>query len=154
MKRQHVFLILFICALAAGSNVLWDRYAPVPDTTITIGNQQFTLETANTHAKRMRGLMYRRDLAECGGMVFFFPKAQILRFWMHNTPTPLWIAFVSEDRKIINIISKAMPMNDAPLYAGDEADMVIEVNAACPLLPEIAAGDTVNVQTAEDITIR
>ena len=55
------------------------------------------------HPKVHGGLLYRRDLATHEGMLFVFDDAMPQCFWMRNTPTPLSIAFVADDGKIVNI---------------------------------------------------
>ena len=71
---------------------------------LVVGLKRFQAEVARTDSERQRGLMSRRDLAGGDrGMLFVFPRAKVLRFWMKNTPSPLSIAFLEEDGTIIEI---------------------------------------------------
>ncbi|MEM1010287.1 MAG: DUF192 domain-containing protein, partial [Myxococcota bacterium] len=40
------------------------------------------VELACTHASRNRGLMFRKYLPTHAGMLFVFPKPEVLSFWM------------------------------------------------------------------------
>ena len=43
------------------------------------------IEVADSPEKREKGLMNRKRLAKNNGMIFSFPHAQRLSFWMKNT---------------------------------------------------------------------
>lgn len=154
IKPVHILIIAFICAVSVGANMLWVKYAPTRSMNVTVGEQSFTLEIAADYFTRKNGLMHRRDLAPCGGMVFLFPRPAQLQFWMHDTPTPLWIAFVNAQQRIIRLYPKASPMNDTPLHADGLANTVIEINAECPKLEAIKEGDAVNLTIPDDLDIR
>ena len=55
--------------------------------------------------------MNRFSLRPDHGMLFVFPEAQPLAFWMHNTYVPLSIAFIGADGRILNIEDMA-PQTD------------------------------------------
>jgi hypothetical protein len=71
--------------------------------TIRAAGQSLTVEVARTEAQRERGLMGRRSLGPREGMIFVFERDEHLSFWMKNTPTPLSIAFISAEGKILQI---------------------------------------------------
>jgi uncharacterized membrane protein (UPF0127 family) len=77
--------------------------APLERVTITANGQSLTVEVARTEAQRERGLMERTNLGPRDGMIFVFDRDDHLAFWMKNTPTPLSIAFLSVDGKILQI---------------------------------------------------
>ena len=55
--------------------------------TVTIGSGavvRFAVEMAVTPAEREKGLMFRRFLAANSGMLFVFPKAEVVDFWMKD----------------------------------------------------------------------
>jgi uncharacterized membrane protein (UPF0127 family) len=71
---------------------------------LVVGLRRLQAEVARSDPERQRGLMSRRDLAGGDrGMLFLFPRAKILSFWMKNTPSPLSIAFLEEDGTIVEI---------------------------------------------------
>lgn len=66
-----------------------------------------TYELADTLKKRENGLMFRDRLPPNHSMLFVFPgKQEQCCFWMKNTYISLDIAFIDEDFKIIEIISR------------------------------------------------
>jgi len=72
-------------------------------THIQLNDQPLSVEIASTEAERAKGLMEREVLPENDGMLFIYPKPQILSFWMKNTRIPLSIGFFDENRSLINI---------------------------------------------------
>ncbi len=74
-----------------------------PRITLAVSGQQLSVEVARTDAERAHGLMGRRDLGPRDAMIFVFDRDDHLTFWMKDTPTPLSIAFVSSEGKILEI---------------------------------------------------
>ena len=72
-------------------------------TTLHIGHTRVHAEVARTPQNHERGLMFRKQLCANCGMLFVFPKAGRLSFWMKNTLIPLSVAFISADGTILNI---------------------------------------------------
>jgi uncharacterized membrane protein (UPF0127 family) len=58
---------------------------------------------ADNDPRRHLGLMYVKSLPPDRGMLFIFPRAKRLGFWMHNTLIPLSIAYIREDGVIGSI---------------------------------------------------
>ncbi len=88
-----------------------------------------SVEIAKTPKEQEVGLMNRTELPENHGMLFIFPNAQPLSFWMKNTKIPLDIIFISEQKKIITI-AKAEPCTADPCKtydAKEPARYVLEV---------------------------
>lgn len=71
----------------------------------------FPVEVARTFHEREYGLMNRPSLARDSGMLFIFPKTQMVSFWMKNTFISLDIIFMQEDGKVVQIHEKAQPLN-------------------------------------------
>ncbi|MBE7412621.1 MAG: DUF192 domain-containing protein [Leptospiraceae bacterium] len=70
---------------------------------IRVDGNLLQVEIADTEAKRRIGLMYRKNLKENEGMLFVFPRADYLSFWMKNTYIPLSIAYFNEDRRLVDM---------------------------------------------------
>jgi hypothetical protein len=91
------------------------------------GRHVVDAEVAAFRDARTRGLMWRTQLPEGTGMLFIFPEAQPLNFWMKNTLIPLDIIFISKDRKIVNIQARAVPRTTDPRPADGDSQFVLEV---------------------------
>jgi hypothetical protein len=77
--------------------------SPPERVTIVADGQSLFVEVARTEAQRERGLMERTNLGPRDGMIFVFDRDDHLSFWMKNTPTPLSIAFLSVEGKVLQI---------------------------------------------------
>jgi len=78
-----------------------------PNPSIRIGPHRLTYELADTPQKRETGLMFRDTLARDHGMLFVFPDTQEpCCFWMKNTYIPLDIAFIDNEFRVTDIISR------------------------------------------------
>jgi uncharacterized membrane protein (UPF0127 family) len=101
------------------------------------------VELACDDATRQQGLMYRKILAEYGGMLFIFPQDEYLSFWMRNTQIPLDMIHISQDKQIVGIVENAKPFDETPRGVGVVARYVLEVNAFFSKKHNIARGDRV-----------
>jgi uncharacterized membrane protein (UPF0127 family) len=134
-------------AAAAGQS------ASVKTVTVTIasanGPHVFTVETARTAAEQERGLMYRTDIPENGGMLFapYPPEGgppRAANFWMKNTPSPLDILFIRADHSIARIAENAVPFDETPIPSGEPVAAVLELKGGRAAALGIAEGDKVN----------
>lgn len=100
--------------------------------TVTIDNQEFSLEIAQNQQEREVGLMDRKILPPNQGMLFLFDQKEIQSFWMKNTLIPLQIIFV-DGCKIVDIQEMAVekdPANPKIHYLSKfPVDKVIELNS-------------------------
>lgn len=131
--------------------VLAARAHPAPGEVVPLTFAGVTLRAhvADDPAERSRGLMGVTELAPDEGMVFVYPAARELTFWMKDTPTPLSIAYVGADGRVISISdmqpfdTRVIPSGGAALYAvearqGWFAAHHIEVGALVGGLPGAA----------------
>ena len=89
------------------------------------------LEVARTQQQQSWGLMGRPPLAPLRGMWFPYDQPQVLKFWMHRTPSPLDMLFI-RDKRVIAIEANTTPCPRLPCrsYGPDEpADGVVELAA-------------------------
>jgi uncharacterized membrane protein (UPF0127 family) len=63
------------------------------------------IEIADNLKERNKGLMNRTELAPDTGMLFVFPKGDILQFWMKNTKIPLDIIYFDADGRFVNVLT-------------------------------------------------
>jgi len=95
------FPVAALCLIAVAA--LASCAARVERTTLSVGGLELTVEVARTDAQRARGLMGRTGLGTREGMIFVFERDEHLSFWMKKTPTPLSIAFLSAEGRILEI---------------------------------------------------
>jgi uncharacterized membrane protein (UPF0127 family) len=111
------------------------------------GPRIFHAELARSAAEQERGLMFRTDIPQDGGMLFApYPAdgpPREARFWMKNTPTALDILFIRGDGTIARIAENAVPYSEDTLVSGEPVSAVLEVNAGVSAKLGIKAGDKV-----------
>lgn len=90
---------------------------------------RFDIYVAENDEQRQRGLMYVRDLPETTGMLFIYPRPQILSIWMKNTFIPLDIIFVKSDGTVSSIFYDAEPQSLRSMQALEPVQYVLELNA-------------------------
>lgn len=103
----------------------------------------FKVEVAATGPEQSRGLMFRTELGPDEGMIFPYQFPQILGFWMKNTPLPLDIIFIDEDRRIINIAAQTTPYSLESVYSDRPAMAVLEIPGGRAAQLGIKPGDKV-----------
>lgn len=155
MRRAFGAAALGLIALAGcrghdAAAVATEAPAKTVQVTITSANgpHVFTVETARTAAEQERGLMYRTDLADDGGMLFapYPPEGGPPReanFWMKNTPSPLDIIFIRADHSIARIAENAVPFDQTPIPSGEPVAAVLELKGGRASALGIAEGDKV-----------
>ncbi len=99
------------------------------------GQRRFTVEIADDHDERARGLMFRRQLSPDTGMLFIYDTPRPVSFWMRNTYIPLDLIFMDDAGVIRHIHRNAKPFDETPLPGAMPADpapdrlMVLEIPA-------------------------
>ena len=78
---------------------------------LQIGDEQLTVELADTKFLRSQGLMGRDKLEKGHGMLFVFDRPNFLSFWMLNTKIPLSIGFFDAKQKLIQIEAMHPPLS-------------------------------------------
>jgi uncharacterized membrane protein (UPF0127 family) len=152
-RARAVSLVAAVVTLVAtASNVACDEQPKVlietPKGTVAI-----PVEIADTPEKRTRGLMYRRDLPSNAGMLFVFPRSEVLQFWMKNTPLSLDMIFFDRERRIVGIVERAQPFSTRAVGPDVPAQYVLEVHGGFAVQHGIAVGQSatfVRVPPARD----
>jgi len=104
---------------------------------------KFNAEIADTADERSQGLMYREHLDPNEGMLFLYPAAKPVAFWMKNTPLPLDMLFIDAEGKIINVAAMAKPFDTSPISSDGPAIAVFEILGGSAGQLGIQAGDKV-----------
>jgi uncharacterized membrane protein (UPF0127 family) len=112
------------------------------------GRHAFVVEVAKTADEQERGLMYRTDIPQDGGMIFapYPPEGGSPReasFWMKNTPSPLDIIFIRADGTIAKIAENAVPFDQSKIPSGEPVGAVLEIRGGRSLDLGIEEGDKV-----------
>ncbi|WP_210413661.1 DUF192 domain-containing protein [Leptospira ilyithenensis] len=99
MKARITFIFILWFVVNCGPT----ESAPVQTDVIfaSIGSRSLKLEVANNPSARAVGLMHRKEIGEDEGMLFVFPKAEYLSFWMKNTMIPLTVGYFGEDFRLL-----------------------------------------------------
>lgn len=97
----HLILVLFWAFALPASAATNPVKLPVRE--LSLANQTLQVEIAHTPATMSQGLMHRDHLPEDHGMLFLWPRDQVVGMWMKNTRIPLSVAFIDRDYRILNI---------------------------------------------------
>ena len=92
------------------------------------GQAGFTVEVAQTHRERAKGLMGRLEMPLGQGMLFVYPFAHEPAFWMKNTLIPLDMLFLTTDGRVAFIHKSAQPGDLTPVSGGKGVRYVLELN--------------------------
>ena len=137
-------VLLLAAFLLGGCND--GKPAGLPTTTMTIGNQTFTLEIARSGLEQEKGLMFRDVLPQGHGMIFPFDQQKVLGFWMANVRFPLDVLFVDASGKVVSIhqmkaYDKSTTSSDVP------AKYAIELPKGAAEAAGVKVGDTLDIPT-------
>jgi len=108
------------------------------------GPVQFTVELADTPDERAQGLMFRDALAPNAGMLFIYPRDQIISMWMKNTLIPLDMLFIGGDGRVLGIAERTVPLSLHSISSEGPARAVLEVNGGTAARHGIRPGDRVH----------
>jgi uncharacterized membrane protein (UPF0127 family) len=90
---------------------------------------RFKVELAVTPEEQSRGLMFRKNLASDGGMLFVNKGDELRSFWMKNTYIPLDILFINSSNEVKHIHYGAKPLDETSIHSQYPVQYVLEVNA-------------------------
>ncbi len=99
------------------------------------------VEYAIDEATRDQGLMFRTNLPERGGMLFFFDRPQIVTMWMKNTILSLDMIFIGGDNRIKKIVRNTVPYSEAVITSGVPVEWVLEILAGEAVVYGLRVGD-------------
>ncbi|MCM0589261.1 MAG: DUF192 domain-containing protein [Gloeotrichia echinulata IR180] len=121
---------------------------PISAKAIFPNNAVIQLEVAKTPQQQEIGLMNRTSLADDRGMLFKFPNARPVSFWMKNTLIPLDIIFIQKG--VVKYIHAATPpcvSEPCPTYGPNKLiDTVLELRSGRSAELGLKVGDQVKIQ--------
>ena len=118
-------------------------------TTLKIKGQAIKAEIAQTPAEQIRGLSFRRFLAEDEGMLFIYPDYQTRNFWMKDMKFPLDILWL-KDNQIVGFVKNipAPTSSQLMIYQSNEpVNYVLELKAGWLEKNQVQVGDKVEFLT-------
>jgi len=124
---------------AIGAPALAD---PLVTHILRIKNREVRVEIAMTEQTRLRGLMFRDNLAENSGMLFGYPRPEVSAMWMKNTKIALSVAFIDTSGRILNI-AEMEPFSEEPHASAGAAAYALEMNRGWFRKNGVKAGDRV-----------
>jgi hypothetical protein len=92
------------------------------------GQARFSVEIADDNAERAKGLMFREAMPASAGMLFVYDRPQSMSFWMRNTLIPLDLLFIDSRGVVQHIHDNAVPLDETPIYGGENLLSVLEIN--------------------------
>ena len=107
------------------------------------GQARFSVEIADTHETRARGLMHRESLPRSAGMLFIADRPERAIFWMENTLIPLDMLFIDAAGVVQHIHHEAQPLDRTPIDGGDNVLMVLEINGGLSRRMGIGTGSEI-----------
>ncbi|MBE9198472.1 MULTISPECIES: DUF192 domain-containing protein [unclassified Nodularia (in: cyanobacteria)] len=121
---------------------------PISAEAIVPNGTRIQLEVAETPEQQATGLMYRPALPDDRGMLFQFPAAQRVNFWMKNVPVPLDMVFLQNG--VIQYIQDSAPpctSEPCPTYGPNvPIDTVIELRSGRAAELNLRNGDQVKIE--------
>lgn len=105
ISRQTLFLFSLILILPALASC-GEKKLPVERLSFIAADGsivELDAEIAVTEAEQAKGLMWRTELEDGDGMLFWYPSDVRMHFWMKNTLIPLSIAYIDSEGTIREI---------------------------------------------------
>ena len=119
-------------------------------------NIKIQLEVARTQQQQQMGLMYRKALPDNQGMLFLFPNAQPVQFWMKNVPVALDMVFLRKG--VVQYVQVSAPPCDkepCSTYGPNVLiDQVIELRSGRATELGLQKGDQVKIDFLTSGAIR
>jgi len=84
---------------------------------------------AGTAQQRAQGLMHVRTLGSHEGMVFVYPRRDVIQMWMKNTWLPLDMLFADSEGRIVHMHRNARPHDETIISSRKPVAYVVELNA-------------------------
>jgi uncharacterized membrane protein (UPF0127 family) len=108
---------------------------------VVLGNHEFCAKVAVTEEEHLQGLM--RKPWPPPVMIFPYNTAEIRKFWMKNTISPLDIIFCREN-KVVSI-HKGEPLSTQLIGPNEPCDLVVETPFGTAEKIGVKIGDPVHV---------
>lgn len=108
--------LLGVIAAAQKSSSGKREFRPEPDPILRLGNYEWDLEVLDRPEDHQRGMMFRTAIDPHHLMVFDFGRPQTLSFWMKNCRVPIDVAFVTAERRVLDVHTMTPPGSGARTF--------------------------------------
>ena len=112
---------------------------------IYIGDTKLKVKVAISSQEQAQGLKNAPNLSKDEGMLFSYPQKRILTFWMKDTTIPLSIAFIDENKKIIQM-EDMEPLSKKSVKSKEPSMWALEVNKGWFKYNGISVGDLIKLK--------
>jgi uncharacterized membrane protein (UPF0127 family) len=148
--KKLLSIVLLFSLVGAGPAVAQGLLAKFERSNLTIigatDRHEFDVELALTPDQRSQGLMYRREMAKDGGMLFDFgPDYGRASMWMKNTFIPLDMLFIKSDGRIESIAERTTPHSLEAISSRGPVRYVLELNGGTAARLGIGPGDRIEL---------
>jgi len=141
MKRLAGWILVLLVGFGArGSACPYD----LPVRASRVNGQILLLEVATSEIERKCGLSGRDALPGNRGMLFVLPRRMPVEFWMNDMKIPLAIAFLNQEKKIVDIQTMDPGQPDKHYASPGPINFVIEVNRDWFALHDVKVGDVID----------
>jgi len=107
------------------------------------GQQVIDIEITETPDEMMRGLMFRKQLADKAGMLFLYDDPREVTMWMENTYIPLDMVFIRADGTVHRIQAWTEPFSRAIVASRGNVVACLELAGGAAERLGLKAGDRV-----------
>lgn len=146
MKDKIVFIAVAIGVVLCGYLLISGERESVSETNsdviLSLGDNAYTLEIADTPEKRVLGLSGRESLGKLEGMLFVFDKPGFHGIWMKDMNFDIDILWLDQDKRVVHIKEHASPSSyPTVFYPRERSRYVIELKAGEIARNGITQGD-------------
>ena len=113
---------------------------------IKINNKVYNVFAARDEEEREQGLQNVNRLEDNEGCLFFYSSPENVSYWMKNTPIPLDIIFIDNDKEVISV-KEGIP-NTEDYISENKVKYVLELNRNSG----IETGDILKISKNDDFS--
>ncbi len=146
-------LLRFLTRMLGGGSTMPAISGPANTIPLAIHGYRLEVEVAADPVRRAIGMMGRKELPESQGMLFVFPRATQLSFWMRNTFVPLSIAFLDGEGRVLSM-EDMEPLDKSSYSSVRPARYALEVRQGWFKARSIMPGDRCDFSLPLGLTAR
>lgn len=137
--RLILFLLGFVWTTAAAASCEQDQV----EIKTRSGSVTYSVEIADGHLSRARGLMNRDTLCGQCGMLFLYNEQRRVSFWMRNVRFPLDMIFIDGSGRVAGVFENAQPHGEVAIHSPVPVIGVLEIRGGASRHAQITLGDLV-----------